>query len=678
MLLRFARSAWSVRGACVGAATLAILSVGCGEKTPAAAAAATEGEAAPAPIAPASLPSADGGPATVGAAAVPVPTGAAAEAAAFLARTEAELLRLWIARERTDWVKSTFITDDTEALAAAAEERVMELVSNAAAEARAFDGAKLPDDVARKLTLLRTSQTVPSPADPAARAELAKVSTALGSAYGKAKVCITDNDASALPKGCYTLDQLSQRLAKSSDAAEQLEIWTRWHDTAAGQREEFGRFVTLGNEGAKAMGFADLGELWRAGYDMKPEEFAAELDRLWKQVEPLYRELHCYARAKLHERYPNEVGETGPIPAHLLGNMWAQDWLWRLDMLRPEPDTSAPRKGAKGKAAPAKDLAAGKTAAGAHQRTLTDVLVERETTPEQMVRYGEAFFVSLGLPPLPETFWTRSMLARPKDREVECHASAWDVDWQDDLRIKMCIEITDEDFVTVHHELGHNYYQRAYKAQPPLFADSANDGFHEALGDTIALSVTPAYLDKLGLDPGTKRSELNFLMQRAVEKVAFLPFGLLVDRWRWQVFSGEASPDTWNAAWWALRREVQGVAPPTPRDEQKFDAAAKYHVAASVPYARYFIAHILQFQLHRGLCNVAGHSGPLHLCSIHGSKEAGAKLQQMMEMGQSKPWPEALFAATGDRRMDASAVVDYFAPLHEWLKVQNAGRTCGW
>ena len=590
-------------------------------------------------------------------AAKPEPSAPAAattvDALAFLARTEAELLRLWIARERTDWVKSTHITHDTELLAAAAEERVMAFVGEAAAEARRFEGVAMPADAARKLRLLRTAQTLPSPVDPKQRAELAQVSTALGSHYGKSKACVEAGEASRLPVGCHTLGDLSSRLAQSKDEAEQREIWSRWRETATDQRARFARYVALGNAGAEAMGFADLGALWRSGYDMTPDAFAAELERLWQQVLPLYRELHCYARAKLHATYPDAVAETGPMPAHLLGNMWAQDWLWRLPLLLPEPPT-----------------------AGA--RTLTDVLVQRKTTPEQMVRYGEAFFVSLGLPALPETFWQRSMLARPQDREVECHASAWDVDWQDDLRIKMCVEITDEDFVTVHHELGHNYYQRAYKAQPPLFADSANDGFHEALGDTIALSVTPAYLEKIGLSPGGKRSELNFLMQRAVEKVAFLPFGLLVDRWRWQVFSGQTPPTEWNAAWWKLRREVQGIAPPSPRDESFFDPAAKYHVAAGVPYARYFLAHILQFQFHRALCKAAGHAGPLHLCSIHGSKAAGDKLAAMMAMGQSQPWPEALFAATGERQMDASALVDYFAPLYDWLKQQNAGRQCGW
>ncbi|MCB9739539.1 MAG: M2 family metallopeptidase [Deltaproteobacteria bacterium] len=589
----------------------------------------------------------------------PAPT--VEEALAFLQRTEAELLRLWIARERTDWVKSTHITHDTELLAAAAEERVMAFAGEAAAEAQRYAGLPLPEDATRKLGLLRTTQTLPSPADPEQRAELAQVATALGSHYGKAKVCIAEDEKSTLPAGCHTLGELSSRLAKSENEAEQREIWLRWRETAASQREPFARYVALGNAGAKAMGFADLGALWRSGYDMAPDAFAAELERLWQQVLPLYRELHCFARARLHARYPEKMPPTGPIPAHLLGNMWAQDWLWRLPLLLPEPENSEKPEHP-----------------GEKPRTLTDVLLDKHTTPEQMVRHGEAFFVSLGLPPLPETFWQRSMLQRPADREVECHASAWDVDWQDDLRIKMCVEITDEDFVTVHHELGHNYYQRAYKAQPPLFADSANDGFHEALGDTIALSVTPAYLEKIGLSPGGERSELNFLMQRAAEKVAFLPFGLLVDRWRWQVFSGETPKAQWNEAWWRLREQVQGVAAPEARDESHFDPAGKYHVAAGVPYARYFLAHILQFQFHRALCKAAGHQGPLHLCSIHGSKAAGDKLAAMMAMGQSKPWPEALFAATGERDMDASALVDYFAPLYDWLKKENAGRQCGW
>jgi peptidyl-dipeptidase A len=582
------------------------------------------------------------------------------DALAFLAETEQALGKLWIARERTEWVKSTHITHDTELLAAAAEESVMAFVAEHASAARRFDKLELPAEARRKINLLRIAQTLPSPPVADDRAELAKLATELSAAYGHGKVCIAAGDVSKLPVGCHTLGDLSMRLAQSNDEAEQREIWLRWREVAKPLRVPFARYVTLANRGAEAAGFADLGSMWRSGYDMEPDAFIAEVDRLWLQVEPLYRQLHCFARAKLHARYGEAVPEKGPIPAHLLGNMWAQDWAWRIDDLRPEPAAQA---GAQ---------------AGAKMRTLTDVLVEKKTTPEQLVRYGEAFFVSLGLDKLPDTFWTRSMFARPQDREVVCHASAWDIDWQDDLRIKMCIEINEEDFVTVHHELGHNYYQRAYKAQPTLFTNSANDGFHEALGDTIALSVTPSYLAKIGLDPGGARSELNFLMQRAVEKVAFLPFGLLVDKWRWQVFSGKTTPGSYTTDWWKLRLQYQGIAPPEPRDETNFDPGGKYHVAASVPYMRYFLAHILQFQLHRGLCKVAGHQGPLHLCSIHGSTDAGTRLNKMMAMGLSQPWPDALFAATGERTMDAGAILEYFAPLMAWLEKENAGRTCGW
>ncbi len=584
----------------------------------------------------------------------------AADALAFLEETERALLDLWIHRERTEWVKATHITHDTEILAARAEEQVMAFVAKAASRATEFKGVKLPADAARKLKLLRTAQTLPSPPDPSDRKALAKLATEMGAEYGKRKVVVKAGDGSKIPQGTYTLGKLSTLLQTSPDPEVQKEAWQRWRAAGGVEAgERYTRFVALANKGAKSMGFSDLGELWRSGYDMPPDAFAAEVDRLWSQVAPLYKDLHCYARTQLRKKYGDAVPAKGPLPAWLMGNMWAQDWLYRMDLLRPEPS-------------------AGKT------RTLTDVLVEKKTSPEQMMRYGEAFFVSLGLDKLPDTFWQRSMLARPKDREVVCHASAWDVDWQDDLRVKMCVEINEEDFVTVHHELGHNYYQRAYKSQPTLFTNSANDGFHEALGDTIALSVTPAYLKQIGLDPAAadpkaKRSELNFLMQRAVEKVAFLPFGLLVDKFRWQVFAGEVKPADYNAAWWKLRLQYQGVAPPGDRSKvATFDAGGKYHVAASVPYMRYFLAHILQFQLHRALCKVAGHTGPLHTCSIYGNKEAGARLNAMMKMGLSRPWPEALKAATGETRMDASAVLAYFAPLHTWLKAQNKGQTCGW
>ncbi len=437
-------------------------------------------------------------------------------------------------------------------------------------------------------------------------------------------------------------------LANSRDPEELKRIWVGWHTVSPPYRQRYARFVELSNKGAKEMGFKDVGAMWRANYDMTPEEFAAEMERLWQQVRPLYNSLYIYTRAKLNQKYGDAVvPKNGPIPAHLLGNMWSQEWGNIYQLLAPPA------------ADPGYDL--------------TEILKRRNTDPKQLVRYGEGFFTSLGFEALPPTFWERSLFVKPDDREVVCHASAWDIDAQKDVRLKMCIQINDVDFQTVHHELGHNYYQMAYAPQSPLFQNSANDGFHEAIGDAVALSVTPEYLKQIGLIERVpdENADTGLLLRGALAKVAFLPFGYLVDQWRWKVFSGEVSPADYNKAWWELRTKYQGIAPPAARSEQDFDAGAKYHVAANTPYARYFLAAILQFQFHRAMCKQAGFQGPLHRCSVYGNKEVGARLKKMLEMGQSRPWPEALKELTGEDKMDATAIIDYYAPLKTWLDEQN-------
>jgi peptidyl-dipeptidase A len=572
------------------------------------------------------------------------------DAAAFVKDAEKELLDAWIFNDRTAWVNATYITDDTDLLAARAQERVMEVVGRRAAEATKFKDLPLPPDVARKLYLLRVSTPLPAPSDPAKRTELSSLATQMQSLYGKGKYC-----PERLGGKCLTIDEMGPILAKSRDADEQLDLWTGWHKVAPPMKPMFQRYVELGNEGARELGFADLGALWKSGYDLPPEAFEAETLRLYEQLKPFYEQLHCYVRARLGEVYgTDKVPSTGPIPAHLLGNMWAQEWGGLFDLVAPEKGSTK-----------ALDLDA--------------ALAARQLNEVGMAKIAEAFFSSLGQAPLPQTFWERSMFTRPRDREVVCHASAWDIDWVDDIRIKMCIRINEEDFVTIHHELGHNYYQRAYGGLDPLFRNSANDGFHEALGDTIALSVTPSYLKQIGLIDQLPPDSLNPLMKRALEKIAFLPFGLLIDRWRWDVFSGKTPPERYNAAWWELRRQFQGVAPAGERTEADFDPGAKYHVPANVPYTRYFLAAILQFQFHRALCRQMGHQGPLHTCSIYANREAGKRIDDMMKMGLTKPWPEALAALTGgETQMDATAILDYFAPLYDWLKAQNQGRQCGW
>jgi peptidyl-dipeptidase A len=566
-----------------------------------------------------------------------------AEAEKFIADAEAKLFELNIKYSRADWVKSVFITDDTEALSAEANKQVIATTTELAEQAKRFDGLDLPYDIARKMKLLKLSLVLPAPSNPAEREELTKLAASLEGDYGKGKYC---------PEGdkgkCLGIDELGITMANSRSPEELKQTWLGWHRISPPYRKNYERYVDLSNKGAKELGFKDTGAMWRSKYDMEPDAFAAEMERLWLQVKPLYDSLYAYTRRKLSEKYGIDVvAEDKPIPAHLLGNMWAQQWGNIYPLLAPQ--------------------------GGDRGFDLTKTLKERNTDPKQMVRYGESFFTSLGFESLPPTFWERSLFAKPADRDVVCHASAWDVDYEKDVRLKMCVQITEEDFSVVHHELGHNYYQMAYAPQPFLYRDSANDGFHEAIGDTMALSVTPPYLKQLGLinTVPDASADTGFLLQRALDKVAFLPFGYLVDQWRWKVFSGEIGPNDYNRAWWELREKYQGVAPPEPRSEKDFDAGAKYHVPANVPYSRYFLAAILQFQFHRALCREAGFSGPLHQCSIYGNQKAGEKLKQMLAMGSSKPWPEALKTLTGEDKMDATAIIDYFAPLKTWLDAEN-------
>lgn len=570
------------------------------------------------------------------------------DAETFIAGAEKRYAEISVDANRASWVQANFITVDTEILAAQANERSTALGVELAKEAARFDGLDLPYDVRRKLDLLKLSLTLPAPADPAKNAELARVAAELEGQYGRGKYCKT-------PDHCLTFEELAKILRESRDPKELQDVWVGWHKIAPPMKPGYERYVELGNEGARELGYKDLGAFWRAKYDMPPDAFAAEVDRLWNQVKPLYDQLHCYVRARLNEKYGSEVVPLDqPIRADLLGDMWAQSWSNIYPLVAPP------------NADPGYDL--------------TERLAAKKVAPLDMVRTGERFFTSLGFAPLPKTFWERSLFLRPKDRDVVCHPSAWDIDNENDLRLKMCIEVNQDDFLTVHHELGHNFYQRAYNRQAPLYRDSANDGFHEAVGDTIALSVTPEYLKRIGLidqvpDPS---KDLGLLMNRALDKIAFLPFGLLIDQWRWKVFAGEITPADYNRAWWELRRKYQGVRPPVARSEADFDPGAKYHVPAGTPYTRYFLADILQFQFHRALCQAAGVKGPLHRCSVYENKEAGRRLAQMLEMGQSRPWPEALKALTGSERMDATAILDYFKPLEVWLEAQNKGRRCGW
>ena len=573
-------------------------------------------------------------------------------ARAFVAAVEKDLFDLSVIGSRAAWINATYINDDSDALAAhfgtIGTEKGVKYASEAARYAQVQG---LDFDTSRKLNILRGALVLAAPTTPGAAAELNTITTRLQSTYGKGRAThngkvITGDDAEAL-------------MGSLRNPAELREIWQSWHENVGRpMRNDYTRMVQIANAGAKELGYADTGAMWRSQYDMSPQEFSAMYDRLWSEVQPLYNDLHCYTRTKLNQKYGNAVQPAnGPIRADLLGNMWAQEWGNIYDVVAPK-------------------------GSGNVGYEVEDLLKAKGYDPVKMVKAGEGFYTSLGFAPLPATFWERSQITRPRDREVVCHASAWDIDNKDDLRIKMCTKVNSDDFVTIHHELGHNFYQRAYNQQPYLYLNGANDGFHEAIGDFIALSITPQYLVQIGLLDKSKvpseDKDIGLLLRQGMDKVAFLPFGLMVDKWRWGVFDGSITPANYNQAWVDLKRQYQGVVPPVARTEQDFDPGAKYHIPGNTPYARYFLARLLQFQFYKAACDMSGWQGPLHRCSFYGNKQVGAKLNQMLAMGASRPWPDALEVFTGTREISGKPMLEYFAPLQAWLKQQNAGKQCGW
>ncbi len=604
--------------------------------------------------------------------------GTAAEADKFVAELNDDLRKMTPHISAANWLQSTYITDDSQLIASKANEELLAWQSRRVEESKRFNGVEgMSADTARAIALLK-NVSAPAPSDPALQGELSKLLSKMEANYGSGKWCRAEND-------CLVLDDIEKIIDDPNQTPEaRAAAWKGWQETAKPIRKDYQRFVEIVNQGAKEMGFADAGEVWRGGYDMTPAQFAEEVERLWGQVKPLYNELHCHVRAKLNAKYGDAiVPKTGTIPSHLLGNMWAQQWSNIYPLLEPHKGvasldvTSALKKQREALVAELR-----KTEKVSTPVEFAELQHKADKAMSvKMTRVAEDFYVSLGMPKLPESFWQKSLLTRPRDRDVVCHASAWDMNMAGDVRIKQCIVPTEDQLTTIHHELGHIYYDLMYNKQPPMFQGGAHDGFHEAIGDTVTLSLTPVHLNKIGLVPPQKaepKAVINSQMKWALDKIVFLPWGKLVDQWRWQVFSGEVKPDGYNAAWWKLREQYQGVSAPVARTEEDFDPGAKYHIPGNTPYTRYFLAFVLQFQFQKALCETAGHKGPLHECNVYGNKEAGAKFMAMLQAGASKPWPETLEKLTGGKQMDGSALIEYFQPLMAYLKEQNQGQSCGW
>ncbi|RWS24917.1 TPA angiotensin converting enzyme precursor-like protein [Leptotrombidium deliense] len=470
----------------------------------------------------------------------------------------------------------------------------------------------------------------------------------MSSIYGKAKICVAG-------KCNLTLEPDITKIMTSERNYDVLkEAWINWRDATGKQmRQMYTEYVQLANYLAISNSFGSIAvflnyaDYWRFPYE--DSYFKRNVENLWEEMKAFYADLHAYVRMKLRKIYGDKMPADGTIPAHLLGNMWAQQWGNIYNEVVPYADLP--------------------------QIDVTSEMIKQGYDAMKMFKLSEKFFVDLGLNKMEDEFWKNSIIVKPENRELICHASAWDFSDGSDFRIKMCTDVNFHDLITIHHEMGHIQYYQLYKDQPQVFREGANPGFHEALGDLMGLSVsTPGHLKKIKLlnnfdesDKGT----INFQLKLALDKVAFMPFGYLIDLWRWGVFEGTTTKDQYTRKWWELRINYQGISPPVKRSENDFDPGGKYHVAANSPYMSYFVSHILQFQWHKALCMLAKET-ILHKCDIDGNKEVGDKIRKVFSQGASIPWQKQLENLTDSAEMSAKPLLEYFTPLREFLKKELA------
>ena len=551
------------------------------------------------------------------------------------------------------WISSNFITYDSQKVIADYGTRYTLKSLERSREASSFDDVPTTDEQRRMLNILKSSFVMPPPLNKELASELSSITTSLEAMYGSGEHCYEDGT-------CYDLEAFESIIDNSRDPDELLKAWQGWHEIGKPMKPMYMRMVDIGNQGSKDLGYKGLSDLWFSKYDMPAEDFLNETDRVWEEVKPLYDALHCHVRAKLNEHYGDDVvSKSGPLPVHLLGNMWGQSWSNIYDLVYTEESQQ-------------------------DSVNVTKIIEEKGLDEIDMVKYAEDFFLSIGFEPLPDTFWQRSLFVKPRDRSVVCHASAWNLDQaNNDLRIKMCIEKNEEDFVTIHHELGHIFYYQAYNHLPTLFQGGANDGFHEAFGDLLTLSITPDYLTQIDFITEeeasvAKEDPIGLLMKQALDGVVVVPWALMLDKWRSGVFHGQIDETNLNSSWWKLREYYQGISTSTERSEDYFDPGAKYHIPGNTPYTRYYLARIMQYQFHEALCNEIQFNGLLHQCSIYGSEKAGDKIISTMAMGESLPWQDAFENLTNSRQLSGKSILNYYAPLKDWLDEQNKNRTCGW
>uniref|UniRef100_T1PCB8 Angiotensin-converting enzyme n=1 Tax=Musca domestica TaxID=7370 RepID=T1PCB8_MUSDO len=570
----------------------------------------------------------------------------------YLANINKELAKHTNVETEASWAYASNITDENERKRNEISAENAKFMKEVAKDIQKFNWRSYGSaDVRRQFKIL--SKTGYSALPEEDYAELLDVLSSMESNFAKVRVCDYKNGE----KCDLSLDpEVEEIITKSRDPEELKHYWVQFYDKAGTPtRKSFERYIELNTKSAKLNNFTDGAEVWLDEYE--DDTFEQQLEAIFEDIKPLYEQIHGYVRHRLNQFYGDEVvSKTGPLPMHLLGNMWAQQWSSIADIVSPFPNK------------PLVDV--------------SDEMVAQGYTPLKMFEMGDGFFQSMGLKKLPQDFWDKSILEKPSDgRDLVCHASAWDFYLVDDVRIKQCTRVTQDQFFTVHHELGHIQYFLQYQHQPFVYRTGANPGFHEAVGDVLSLSVsTPKHLERVGLLKNyvsDEEARINQLFLTALDKIVFLPFAFTMDKYRWALFRGQVEKSDWNCAFWKLREEYSGIEPPVVRTEHDFDAPAKYHVSADVEYLRYLVSFIIQFQFYKSACITAGEyvpgnpAYPLDNCDIYGSKEAGKLFENMLSLGASKPWPDALEAFNGERTMTGKAIAEYFEPLRVWLEAEN-------
>ena len=444
-----------------------------------------------------------------------------------------------------------------------------------------------------------------------------------------------------------TVNEIDNLLVTTTALAERRAVWEASKESGPALKPGLVKLQQLRNGVARELGHHDYFALQMAAYGMTTDEMVRLNDDFMRVLRPLYLQLHTWTKYELAKRYGQPVPKL--IPAHWIANRWAQEW----------PGLVAPA-----------DLSP----------------YFKDRSAEWVAKTAEQFFVSLGLPPLPATFWTKSDIypvPAGDPRKKNTHGSCWHIDLENDIRSLQSIEPNAQWFQTAHHEFGHGHYFMSYTRPevPPLLRASANPGFHEGIAEIsgFASSQVP-YLQMVGvLPPDFKADETAFLLNDAlVNCVPFIFWASgTMTHWEADVYANNLPPDQWNARWWQYVRDFQGIEPPSPRGEEWCDAATKTHINDTpCYYPNYAFATILKFQLNDYIAKNILHQPP-QSCNYAGNKEVGAFLKRIMEKGATEDWRKVLRDATGED-LSTRAMVEYFKPLQAWLAAQNKGRPIGW